>query len=128
MFQNAVFDLFQAVMVGIELLLNLLEVKVILGIGVPGQVQHVVQIGILHRVVGGLGIEAFQLSEFFLKVLLDILVPLHFVGTFLEFVDIVDVGTQFLLNRAYLLLQEVVTLLLRQLFACAGLDIGLDFD
>ena len=119
MLQNAVFDLLQAVMVGIELLLDLLQVKVILGIGVPRQVQHIVEICILHRIVRGLGIESFQLPEFFLKVLLDILVPLHFVGAFLEFVDIVDVGTQFLLNRAYLLLQEVVTLLLRQLLACA---------
>ena len=75
-----------------------------------------------------MGIEALKFTEFFLKLLLDILVPLHLVGPFLELINIVNVGTQFFLDRAYLLLQEVVPLLLGQFFTSARLDTGLDFD
>ena len=48
MLQNAVLDFLQAVVVGVELLFNLLEIKIVFGIGVPWQVEHIVKIGILY--------------------------------------------------------------------------------
>ena len=79
--QDAVFDFLQAVMVVIEFLLHLFEVKVVLGISVPRQIEHVVEVGILHRVVGCLRVEAFQFAQFFLKLLFHVLVPFHLLAS-----------------------------------------------
>ena len=112
MLKDAILDFFQAIVVFIELLLHLFEVKVVLGIGVPRQIEHIIQIGILYRVIWSLGIDTFQFLEFLVKVLLHFFAPLHLAAALLQFLNIVSIGAQFLLNGADLLLQEVVTLLL----------------
>ena len=99
-------------MVVVEFLLHFLEVEIVLGIGVPRQVKHIVKIGILHRVVGGLRIKALQFAQFLVKVFLNALAPLHLVAALLQLLDVIDIGTQFLLDGTNLLLQEMVTLLL----------------
>ena len=114
-------------MVVVEFLLDLLEVEVVLSVGIPGQVEHIVQISILHRVVGRLGIEALQFAQFLVKLLLHVLAPLHLQAALVQFVDVVNVGTQLLLDGADLLLQEVFTLLLREVLTGTFLDVGLDF-
>ena len=99
-------------MVLVELFFHLLQVKIFLSIGVPWQVEHVVKIGILHRVVRGLWVKAFQFAQFLFKLPLHALVPLHLAAALLQFLDVIDIGAQFLLDGANLLLQEMVALLL----------------
>ena len=114
-------------MVSVEFAFHHLQVEVVFGVSVPGQVEHVVEIGILNRVIGCLRVEAFEFAQFFIEMFLHVLVPLHFGAAFVQLLDVVHIGTKFLLDSAYLLLKEVVALLLGQFLACAGLDIGFDF-
>ena len=126
--ENAVFHILQAVVVAVELCLHLLEVEVVGGILVPWQVEHGVEVGILCAVVGRLLVQALELLEFFVKVFLGVLVPLLLLGAALELGDVVIVSAQLFLDGAYLLLQEVLALLLRQVLACAQLDAGLQVN
>ena len=119
MLEDAVLDLLQAVVVIIEFLLYLFEIKVVFGIGVPRQVEHIVEVGVLYRVVGRLGVEAFQFAQLFFELFLYVLVPFHLVASLLQLLNVVDIGTQFFLDGTYLLLQEVVALLLGQFLAGA---------
>ena len=112
MLQYAVLDFLQSVVVSIEFVFHFLQVEVVLGIGVPRQVEHIVQIGILHRIVRGLRIETFQFAQLFVKMLLNILAPLHLEALLVEFLDVVDISSQFFLNGTNLLLQKVLSLLL----------------
>ena len=52
MLKNAVFYLLQTIVVIVKFFLDFLEVKVIGGVSVPRQVEHRVNVGILHRVIG----------------------------------------------------------------------------
>ena len=104
-------------MVLIEFLFDLLEVEVILAIMFPWQAQEGVEVAVLHRVVGRLRVEPFQLLHLFLEHSLNGIAPLLFRCAGIQFVQVLVGRAQFLLYGAYLLLQEVFTLLLRQVFS-----------
>ena len=72
-------------------------------------------------------IVAFEFLQFLFKLLLHILVPVLALGALIQLLDIVFAIAQFFLNGANLLLQEVLTLLLRQIFSGSRSDICLQF-
>ena len=127
---DAVFDIFKSVMVFIELVLNLFEVEIILGIYTPREIEESVEIGVLHRVVGRLRMNTLQFAHFLFESGSSGFVPIFLFGASAQFIKIL-VGTgisKFVLDSANLLLQEMLTLLLREVFSSLILDFRLDFN
>ena len=120
MLNDAFFDLFESIMVFIENGSGLLEVYIVLAILIPGQVEDVVEIAILYRVIGGLGMESFQLTHLFFKDFSYIFTPEFLSATIAQLLHLLfyAIASQLLLDSAYLLLQEVLTLLLVDTLSC----------
>ena len=100
MLKYAVFYILQPIMIAVELGFNLLEVEVIVGVLIPRQVEHGVEVGILCRVVGRLRVQSLKLLEFLVKVLLCVFAPFLLLGAILELGNVVIVGAEFFLNGA----------------------------
>ena len=122
MFEYAVLHVLKSVVVVIEFLFHLREIEAIACKHIPRQIENLVEIGVLHRVVGRLRVQSLKFGKFLLELLLHLLAPLHLFGATFKFIDVAEfVYAQFVLNGANLLLQEMVALLLREFFASARL-------
>ena len=67
MLQQTLFHFVQPEMVVIELLACAFQIEIILRHIVPGQLEHQLQIGNLHRIFGHGGIEPFELGDLLLE-------------------------------------------------------------
>ena len=96
----------------IEFGLHFLQIEVVFCVGAPWQREQVVEVGILHRVVGRLRVQPLQFFQFFLEMSGFSLAPFHLLHAVLKFGDIVIAVAQLFLYGPDLLLQEVLALLL----------------
>ena len=112
--KNALLHFLHTIVVLVKNAFRTLQVKVVLGIFIPGQIDHRLQIVHLYTVIRALRIQCVQLVQLLLKGLGNIIRPLLGLGLFYQFL-LVGGGitvTQFLLDVLDLLVQEVFTLLL----------------
>ena len=111
--QYALLHLLHAVVVLVQYALGALDVQVVLGVLVPGQGDHGLQVGELHAVLGALGIEHLQLVQLLHEGGVHLLGPLLGLGLLVEFLPLgaAVVVAQLLLDVLQLLLQEVLALL-----------------
>ena len=112
--KNALLHFLHTIVVLVKNAFRTLQVKVVLGIFIPGQIDHRLQIVHLYTVIRALRIQRVQLVQLLLKGLGNIIRPLFGLGLFYQFL-LVGGGitvTQFLLDVLDLLVQEVFTLLL----------------
>ena len=130
MFEDAVLYLLEAEMVAVEPLLRAVQVEVVGGAVLPGQFGHQLQVVQLHGVFGYGRIHPFQLAQLLEEELFGLILPLLLFGFLAQFVDVLvgRVSAQLVLDRAHLLLQEVVALLLVDILLHLGLDLVLEFD
>ena len=119
-FEYALLHLFHSVVVAVEYALCTLQVEVVLGVFTPRQIDHCLQIVELNAVVGTLRIEHVELVEFLSEHLLHVFAPELCLGFLFQFLALGRSLTvaKFLLYVLDLLLQEVLTLLLVEVFAC----------
>ena len=129
MLQQTLFHFVQPEMVVVELLACAFQIEIILRHIVPGQLEHQLQIGNLHRIFGHGGIEPFELGDLLLEKFGHLLGPV-LLGRLLAQSLQLAVGTfaQLVLNRAHLLLQVVIALLLVDLLLDTALDLVLQLD
>ena len=129
MLQNTLLHLVQTEMVAVELFTGALEVEVVLGRVVPRQFEQQLQIGHLHRILGYGGVQPLDFLQLLLEGLADLLGPV-LLGRLLAQSLQLAVGTfaQLVLNRAHLLLQVVIALLLVDLLLDTALDLVLQLD
>ena len=112
-FQNAVLDLFQAIVVAVQDALCLGNVKVILGERIPGQVQAGIQIGADDRALLVAALHLGQAVHFFEELLLPLLVQVQgrdLAAVLLRLGGGVVVLAQLLADHVQLLVQVVVAL------------------
>ena len=130
MLDDALFHLVETVVVLVELFLHVVQVEVVLRVLVPRQLEQRVEVGILHREVGRLRVQPLELAHLFLENLGRLGIPFLLFGPFAQllYVLVLHVAAQLLLDSTYLLLQEVFPLLLVQVLAGFGLDVGLDLQ
>ena len=114
-FEDAVFDLFQAVVVAVQDVLCLGDVEVVLGEGVPGQFQAGIQIGADDRPLLVAALHFGQTVHFLEELLLPLGVEVQgrdLAAVFLGLGGGVIVLAQFLADHVHLLVQVVVALVL----------------
>ena len=111
--QYALLHFLHAVVVLVQYALGALDVQVVLGVLVPGQGDHGLQVGELHAVLGALGIEHLQLVQLLHEGGVHLLGPLLGLGLLVELLALgaAVVVAQLLLDVLQLLLQEVLALL-----------------
>ena len=129
-FEYAFLHLLHSVMVAVEYALCTLQVEIVLGILAPRQIDHCLQIVELNAVVGALRIEHVELVEFLSEHLLHVFAPKLCLGFLFQFLALGRTLTvaQFLLDILNLLLQEVLTLLLVEVFASLRAYVLLEFE
>ena len=112
--QYALLHLLHAIVVVVEHALGALDVEVVLGIFVPGQGHHLLQVVDLHAVFGALRVEHVELVELLGEGLGNLLGPFLVFRLFEQFFLLGRflVASQFLLDVLHLLMQEVLALLL----------------
>ncbi len=123
--EDAVLDLLEAVVVGVEDVLGLLDVELHLGALVPGQAHQPVDVGAGDRVFGRGLRHAGEAIEFADRLLLRFLGHLGLLDLLAKLRDLallIVAVAQFLLDGLHLLAQVVLALVLLQL----GLDLALD--
>ena len=124
MLQNTLLHLVQTEMVAVELFTGALEVEVVLGRVVPRQFEQQLQIGHLHRILGYGGVQPLDFLQLLLEGLADLLGPVLLLGLLAHLLDVgVGAVAQLVLNRAHLLLEVVVALLLVDLLLHALLNL-----
>ena len=101
-------------MVGVQYLLRMLQIQIVLRTVVPRQVQHLMQVIRLHRIIGRLRIQAFHLVQLLVEQLPYILVPLLFCRAFLQLLELLvrRITAQLILDGLDLLVEEILPLLL----------------
>ena len=111
-------------MVVVEPFFRMGEVEVILRIGVPRQVEHQLQVIELHRIFGHRRVHPFEFGQLFEKQLLHLRLPTLLRGAFMQVVQILvgRIAAQLVLDRADLLLQEILALLLVDVLLHLTLD------
>ena len=114
MLQDAVLHLVQPEVVVVEPLLGMVQVQIVFRIAFPRQVEHQLQVVELHGILGYGRIHPLQLRELLEKQLLRLGFPTLFGSPLVQLVDVLvgRIAAQLVLNRAYLLLQEILALLL----------------
>ena len=127
-FEDALLDLLQAVVVAVEHAARILHIEVVGGILAPGEAEHHLQVVELYVVVGRLGIDALELHHLLLEGVGHLLAPQLLLGLAAQFVDVLILHTaaQLVLDVLQLLLQEVLALLLVDFLTGAQLDAGLE--
>ena len=112
-------------MVAVELFAGALEVEIVLGRVVPRQFEQQLQIGHLHRILGYGGVQPLDFLQLLLEGLADLLGPVLLLGLLAHLLDVgVGAVAQLVLNRAHLLLEVVVALLLVDLLLHALLNLA----
>ena len=100
-------------MVVIELFAGALEVEVVLGHVVPRQFQQQLQVGHLHRILGHGGVQPLDLLQLLLEGFAHLRGPVLLLGLLAHLLDVgIGAVAQLVLDRAHLLLEVVVALLL----------------
>ena len=126
MFEYAFLHFLHSVVVLVEHLFGIGQVEVVACILVPRKIEHCVEIVVLHVEVRTLRVHVLQLAQFLCEYFTNFFAPFLFLAACNEFFNlIVAVVSELFLYVAEFLLQEVVALLLVELFACAHLDVGL---
>ena len=117
-------------MVAVEYALCTLQVKIVLGVLAPRQIDHCLQIVELNAVVGALWIEHVELVEFLAEHFLHVVAPELCLSLFFQLLALGRTLTvaQFLLDVLNLLLQEVFTLLFVEVFASLRAYVLLEFE
>ena len=127
--QQPLLHLVQTEMVVIELFAGALEVEVVLRHVVPRQFQQQLQVGHLHRIFGHGGIQPLDLLQLLLEGFAHLRGPVLLLGLLAHLLDVgVGAVAQLVLNRAHLLLEVVVALLLVDLLLDLLLDLVLQLD
>ena len=117
-FQNTLLDLLQTEVVAVELIARAIQVEIVLGHVVPRQLQQQLQVGHLHRIFGHGGIQPLDLLQLLLEEFADLLGPVLLLGRLAHLLDVgIGAVAQLVLDRAHLLLQVIVALLLVDLAA-----------
>ena len=112
-FEDTLLDLLQPEMVAVELLARAIQIEIVLGHLVPREFQQQLQVGHLHRIFGHGGIQPLDLLQLFLEGFADLLGPVLLLGLLAHLLDVgIGAIAQFVLDRAHLLLQVIVALLL----------------
>ena len=128
MLQNAVLHLLESEVIAVQLFARGRKIEVVRCGFVPGQVEHQLQIGHQHGVLGHGRVEPFELLHLLFEVLGHGFGPLLLLGPFAQAVDLlVGVVAQLVLYGSHLLLQVVVALLLVDLLLHLLLDLVLEF-
>ena len=129
MLHDTVFHLVQAIVVGIKNALGAFQVKVVLGVFLPRQVNEVLQIVQLDAVFRRLRMRALQLLQFPIEDLCHFLRPFLLRRLLRQLLDILLVGStaQFLLNGTQLLVKIILALLLVHIDAHLALYLLLQF-
>lgn len=125
MLEDAVLDLFDAVMVLVEHLAGMVELEVIVAKDIPGEREEQVEVVDLDGIVGGLVGHALQFLDLFSEKVGYIGRPLFGGGTVQKFGDIL-VGrraAEFVLYDVHLLIEEILALLPIHLHASLLLDL-----
>ena len=118
------FYLFESVVVSVQYLLGMLQIKIIFAVFVPRKIYECLHILGLNREIGALRMQPLQLSYFFFEGLGNFGRPflLGCFGLQRFYLLLVDVSTQLLLNGLDLLLQEILSLLLVDILMRFQLD------
>ena len=127
-FNNALFDFFEAVMVFVEYFASMGGVEVVLADFIPREVEQGFHIVEFYGVVGCLRGGAAEFLDAAVEGVLGCFGPLHFDGAVDEVLDVL-VGrraAQFVLNDAHLLVEVVFALLAVHLLAGFVLDVFAD--
>ena len=112
-FEDTLLDLLEPEMVAVELLARAIQIEIVLGYLVPREFQQQLQVGHLHRIFGHGGIQPLDLLQLFLEGFADLLGPVLLLGLLAHLLDVgIGAVAQFVLDRAHLLLQVIVALLL----------------
>ena len=126
MFQDTLLDLLHTIMVLIEDFLRPFQVKVVFSIFFPRQADKCLQIVELHIEFRTLRIQIVQLLHFLKESLVDLSRPVFLLCLLYQFVFLRRrVISHLRLHVLNLLLQEIVTLLLVDVFACFVPDVCL---
>ena len=127
-FEDALLDLLQAVVVAVEHTAGVLHIEVVSGILAPRETEHHLQVVELYVVVGRLGIDAFELHHLLLEGVGHLLAPQLLGRLAAQLVDvlILHAAAQLVLDILQLLLKEVFALLLVEVLTGAHLDAGLE--
>ena len=124
--QNTLLDLIEAEMVVVQLLAGAFQIEIVLRYVVPRQLQQQLQVGHLHRILRHGGIQPLDLLQLLLEGLTDLLGPVLLLRLLAHALDIgIGAVAQLILDRAHLLLEVVVALLLVDLLLDALLDLVL---
>ena len=117
-------------MVLIKDLLRALQIQVVLCIFSPGQVHQCLQVIQLHTVLRSLRIEQIQFVKLFVECLMNLFRPFLVACLCLQVFSLwrTFTVTQLFLDIPDLLLQEVFTLLLIQVFTGLCTDVGFDLQ
>ena len=130
MLKNTFFYFFQTIMIFIQGLLGILQIQIICRINPPRQTKHCLQIIQLHTIIRRLWMRTSQFSQFFQENRLYFLTPFHpirLISHFFYFLFLTT-ATQFVLNGLDLLLQEIFTLLLINIFTGTHLNRCFNFS
>jgi hypothetical protein len=129
--QDAVLDLLDVVVVGVEHLARVHEVEVVLGADAPRQHRDPLQVAADHAMLGGLGRQLLEAVQLAIDLLADVGGQQHvgelvaqlagLLGGLVELAELV-------LDRLELLAQDVLALALVDLGLDLGLDLGADRD
>ena len=128
--EDALLDLLEVVVVGVEDLARLLEIEAVLGLLRPGQLDQPFEVGALHGVLGRRLRHLLEAVELLARGLLDVLGHLGRLDLLLEGVEVAGVLAlaQLVLDRLELLAQHRLALVLRELLAHLRVDLLLDLD
>ena len=128
-FENAFFDLLQAVMIGFQHLLRVVEVANLLGFFLPRHSQQPIQIIARHGGFGRHGRHVFQPPQLRDGLLVGVLGHARGVDLALQLVELaLFAAPQFLLNRLDLLVEVILFLRLFHLALHAALDGAVDIE
>jgi len=131
LFEDALFDLFQAIMIVIENSAGVRDVELVRGGGVPRKFQHVFKVSADDVEFRLTGAQAFEARELAFGFFLDVFRKLGFFEFFAQlsdFILVVVLVAEFRLDGAHLLAQHVVTLFLANFGAGIGGDFSSNFE
>ena len=129
--EDAVLDLLQVVVIGVEDLARVGDVKVVLGGAAPRQLDQPLEIGADDAVLGGRRRQALQAPQLAIGLLSGVLGEVRRLDPLAQLVDLglLLVGlAQLLLDRLQLLAQVVLALALVDLRLDLRLDLGAELD
>ena len=127
MFEDALLDLLEPEMVVVQLLAGTLQVEIVLGHVVPRQFEQQLQVGHLHGVLRHGRVEPLDLLQLLLEGLAHLLGPVFLLGLLAHALDVgIGAVAQFVLDRAHLLLEVIVALLLVDLLLDPLLNLALE--